>query len=400
MKHVDQRIAISGAGCVLATGWGVDPFWAAARAGRSGIGPLRARHFHSRRVVAFGHVAEDVQQRCRQEVPRNLHRYCTPALAWGVSAVGQALAEAGIDPQQGRLRLGLYGCQGGYTHPSLDAYAELLRDCSSELGLDKAGLSRRVLQERALDPFLVLKSLSNGLLGVVSLAHRLECEGSAFMQGVAGNQAALREACAALRSGRIDAAIVVGSGSELDALALAALVRAGVISANGTEAFLAFDERGRGGIAGEGAAALVLQRCADLPTAAHVCLVGQTAHANLDALQLPAESTDLLVCTASGEPEQDRRLSARLGRIPAAHVGAAQPLTGILSAAPSLVDLILARSAMQAGYAPPLAGLRYPVDDRLPFVVGSGREVPIRRATVVGRDDNGFSACYRLELAS
>lgn len=73
----------------------------------------------------------------------------------------------------------------------------------------------------------MLKGLSNCLLGVTSLALKLVGECNAYMQGVAGNLAALREATAALQDGRIDAAIVVGAGSELDALALSGLVQAG-----------------------------------------------------------------------------------------------------------------------------------------------------------------------------
>lgn len=397
MTYSEQAVAIAGAGCVLPTGIGVERFWQAASAGQSGIGPLRSRHFHSRLVAAFGHVADDVHQLCRQGVPRNLQRYCSPSVIWGVSAVGQALQEAGLDPREERLRFGLYCCQGGYTHPSLDAYAELLRECGSTHGLDKRKLSRRVLQERSLDPFLVLKSLSNGLLGVVSLAYRLECECNAYMQGVAGNLAALREACSALLSGRIDAAIVVGAGSELDALALSALVQSGVIGANGAESFRPFDEEGRGGVAGEGAAALILRRTGDLQDSLHTRLVGLASHADLAGLSLPSQKVDMLVCSASGVPGQDRLLSERLAHVGAGHVTSAQPLTGILSGAPSLVELILARRAMQAQSIPPIAGLRQPVSRRLPFVMGASLPAQIRRSAVISRDDNGFSACYQLE---
>lgn len=227
MTDTTVRVAIAGSGCVLPTGWGVEGFWSSARGGRSAISPLNSSLFHSERVIAFGHIADRDHQRSRQDVAQNLQRYCPPAVIWGVSAVRQALAEAELEPGRDNVRFGLYCCQGGYTHPSLASYGELLHECQTESGADMQRLAKRVLQERALDPFLVLKSLSNGLLGVVSLALKLECECNAYMQGVAGNLAALREACAALQSGRIDAAIVVGAGSELDPLALAALAEAG-----------------------------------------------------------------------------------------------------------------------------------------------------------------------------
>lgn len=395
--RLDNSISIAGTGCVLPSGLGVDALWQAARDGRSAIGPLRSAHFHSRRVVAFGHVADEVHQQCRKEVAANLQRYCPPSVIWGVNAVRQALDEAGLEPRKDRLRYGLYCCQGGYTHPSLDSYAELLHECNGNNGLDICRLARRVLQERALDPFLVLKSLSNGLLGIVSLVNKFECECNAYMQGVAGNLAALQEASAALQSYRIDVAVVVGAGSELDGLALSALAQAGVISSNGSSAFRPFDREGSGGIAGEGAAALVLRRSEDLWGAQQICLTGLSAHAELGKLRLPNKPVDLLLCGGTAIPEQDRQLSETLAAIQTSHVSSGQPLTGILSGAPSLVDLILACRALQDQCVPPIAGLRQPINEDLPFAMGASRPARLQRCAIVNRDDNGFSACYQLE---
>lgn len=396
MGAFTQTIAIAGAGCVLPGGAGVDDFWNSLCAGRSGIGPLRSQLFRGERVAAFGQIAEEVRLACRQDVPRNLQRYCTPAVVLGVAAARQALQEAGVDPRQGGLRFGLYSCQGGYTHPSLDAYAELLQECRAAGGLDVRQLSSRVLETRTLDPFLVLKSLSNGLSGVVSLAFGLEGECNAYMQGVAGNQAALREACAALRSRRIDAALVVAAGSELDALALAELARAGVIGTQGARAFRPFDRDGEGGVAGEGAAALLLRRGEDMPAGPRIAIGSIAAHAELAALELPGEPVDLLVCNGTGIPAEDRLLSGILARSRPRHATCAQPVTGLLSAAPSLADLIVARSSLLRQCVPPVASLERPVSADLPFVTDAPQPAPLRSCAVVGRDDNGFSACYRL----
>lgn len=398
MTDATVRVAIAGSGCVLPTGWGVEGFWAAAREGRSAISPLNSSLFRSERVTAFGHIADRDHQRSRQDVAQNLQRYCPPAVIWGVSAVRQALAEAELEPGRDNVRFGLYCCQGGYTHPSLASYGELLHECQTESGADMQRLAKRVLQERALDPFLVLKSLSNGLLGVVSLALKLECECNAYMQGVAGNLAALREACAALQSGRIDAAIVVGAGSELDPLALAALAEAGVISTDGSPSLRAFDPQGRGGIAGEGAAALVLRRADDLPGGPQACLTALFAHPRLDSLSLPDKQVDLLISSATGDPHKDADLARTLARTGAAHITSSTPLTGMLSGAPSLVDLIFARLALQAQSIPPVSGLEQPLDAHLPFVIGGPRDAVLHDCLVINRDDNGFSAGYQLEF--
>lgn len=413
MTGANVRVAIAGSGCVLASGWGVQRFWSAASEARSGIALLQSKLFYSERVAAFGHVAEEDHQRSRQDVAQNLQRYCPPAVIWGVSAVRQALDDAGLQPGSDGVRYGLYCCQGGYTHPSIAAYGELLHECRDqrpaepgdesrdesrdESGADMQRLARRVLQERALDPFLVLKSLSNGLLGIISLALKLECECNAYMQGVAGNLAAMREACAALQSGRIDAAIVVGAGSELDPLALAALADAGVISTEGSHDMLAFDRRGTGGIAGEGAAALILRRADDLPPGPKTCVAGLYAHARLDALSLPDKQADLLISSASGDPQKDADLARTLARVGAAHITSAASVTGILSGAPSLVDLILAHHALQAQSVPPIIGLQQSVDAHLPFVLGERRDAVLHDCLIINRDSNGFSACYQLD---
>lgn len=109
-----QAVAIAGAGCVLPSGWGVESFWAAATEGRSAITALNARRFSSERVVAFGQIQDQDHQRSRQDLAQNLQRYCTPAVIWGVSAVRQALEEAGLADEQPDVRFGLYCCQGGY----------------------------------------------------------------------------------------------------------------------------------------------------------------------------------------------------------------------------------------------------------------------------------------------
>ncbi|MBV4474706.1 beta-ketoacyl synthase N-terminal-like domain-containing protein [Pseudomonas botevensis] len=392
------RIAIAGSGCVLPSGWGVERFWSAAREGRSAIMPLQSSLFHSERVAAFGHVHDEDHQRSRKDVAQNLQRYCPPAVIWGVSSVRQALAEAGLEPGNDGLRYGLYCCQGGYTHPSLTSYGELLHECQTPTGADMRRLAQKVLQERALDPFLVLKSLSNGLLGIVSLALKLECECNAYMQGVAGNLAALREACAALQSGRIDAAIVVGAGSELDPLALAALAEAGVIGTDGSQSLRGFDLQGRGGIAGEGAAALILRRADDLPEGPQTCLSGLFAHSRVDSLNLPDKQVDLLIGSASGDPHKDADLARTLARTGAAHITSSTPLTGILSGAPSLVDLIIARQTLHAQSIAPVIGLEQPVNPHLPFVMGEPRDAVLHDCLVINRDDNGFSACYQLDF--
>lgn len=391
-------IAICGAGAVLASGVGVAPFWQAALEARPCTSTLRSALFHSQRVVAYAQVDEADDAQCRAAIGRNLQRYCIPPLFWGAQALREALQEAGLQPGSDGLRYGLYGCQGGYTHPSMASYGALLHECRREGVANLQALARRVLVDRALDPFLVIKGLSNNLLGVLSLDLKLYCEGNAFMQGVSGNQAALHEACNALQDGRIDVALLVGAGSELDPLALADLARAGVISAEGAHQVLPFDCRSPGGIAGEGAVALLLRRRQDVDGAA-VCVAPGQVQADLAQLNLPDRPVELAVSAGSGRPEQDRELLALLLASGARHITSALPVTGLLSAAPLFADLLLARQALLGGEVPAVAGLECPVFDTPALVAGRPRPASLREALVVGRDDNGFSAACLLRLS-
>lgn len=389
-------IAVIGAGAVLASGTGVSAFWAAAREARACVGPLRSALLRSERVTAFAQVPEADDGRARTAIARNLQRYCTPALFWGAAALREALAESELAPGDDGLRYGLYACQGGYTHPSMASYGAVLQACRRDGVADLRELTRQVMQERAVDPFVVIKSLNSVLLGVLSLDMKLYCEGNAFMQGVAGNQAALQEACAALHAGRIDVALLVGAGSDCDPLALADLVREGTISAEGAAQVLPYDRHSRGGIAGEGAVALVLRRHQDI---AGPCVQVQPlgSHAELARLNLPDRPLALAVSSGSGRPALDRALLQRLLDCGAEHVTSALPVTGLLAAAPLFADVLLARQALLEGEVPPIAGLHAAVLDTPALVRDQVRVAALDAALVVGRDANGFSSACLLQ---
>jgi 3-oxoacyl-[acyl-carrier-protein] synthase II len=385
-------IAVSGTGAVLPTGDGAAALWSAAQAGRSAIGPLLHPGFHSRSIVAFGQVGEALTRACVQDIPVRLRRYCTPAVAWGIRAARQALAEAGIRPGEDGLRLGLYTSQGGYTHPSQPAYADLLDECRVDGELDRAALARRVLCSKALDPFLVLKSLTNGLLGLLSMSLGIRGEASAYMEGVSGNHAALCAAREALQSGRIDAALVVAAGSDLDPLALVALARSGALSRCGNDCFRPFDADAHGGIAGEGAVALLLRRAERQH--AWLGLLGEAhAAASVAALATSEQRADLLLACGTGRADQDRRTSAVLARWPDASISCPNALTGRLGGAPTLLSILVALQAIGNRQVPPIAGLRRPVA-ALDFVRGQPRQRPIRRAVVVASDLNGYATSH------
>lgn len=395
-------IAIAGRGAILATGEGPAALWQAAIEGREGCVPLRVPHLSPGRIAASAQVPEALDRACLAAVPLKLRRYCSPAVAWGVAAARQALAEAGLAADDRALRWGLYTAQAGYTHPSMAAYADLLAECRDADGLDRKALAARVLRRKSLDPFLVLKSLTNGLLGVTSLALGLEGEAAAFMEGVAGNHAALATATAALAAGRIDAALVVAAGSDLDALALRALARDGVLGTDAQARMRPFDSEAHGAVAGEGAVALVLRRASDAVTGAHgheILLETGACHPDAHAVYAQAPPADLLVLAGSARADIDARLARGLPDGIDAPITACQAQTGLLGGAPCLANLVFAADALRHRLAPPMTGLLRPVAGR-DFVTGAARPLRGNRAAVLSRDGNGVGAAYRLHLPS
>ena len=390
-------IAITGAGCVLPTGVGTEVFWRAASLGESAISAIQIRNFSSNCIKSFGHVSPEIQTECWQLVPRHLQRYATPEVSWGLHAVQQALIDARINTDDKNNRFGLYSCQGGYTYPSIKTYAELLDECNGASGLDIKKLTQRILRDRALDPFLVIKSLTNGLLGIVSLALKIEAECGAYMEGVSGNYAALQQATEALLEKRIDVAIVVGAGSELDPFGLSELVRCGAISAQGVTRFKPYDQSGKGGVAGEGAVAFVLQRSDDCYDKPSVHLSALSSDFSVDSLDISNKHFDMLVCNGTGTPSRDQQRCDHLKNIPAKNVTTSQSLTGVLSAAPCLTDILLTRCAMYAELVPPVSGLTHPVNRDVKFVMNQPASLPISNAAIIAMDHSGFIASYELQ---
>lgn len=140
---------------------------------------------------------------------------------------------------------------------------------------------------------------------------------------------------------------------------------------------------------------MVLRRREDLPAGPQACLADMTAHATLGRLSLPDSPTDLLVCSGTGDAHKDRVLCQTLALARASHITSGLAINGILSAAPSLVDLMLARCALQAQSVPPIAGLQQPVAN-LPFIQGAPHAASLEHCLVLNRDDNGFSAAYQV----
>lgn len=142
---------------------------------------------------------------------RKVARFACRAAPEALTAVERALQMAGFDPESCQGRTGLYTNQGGILTPDLDDFDAAL----AELPPGEDTFSW-LWKSKKVNPFLVIRSLSNNLLGLISMVWKIKGDCAAFVRDEQGAAAALEEALFNLRHGYVDRALVVSAGSESD----------------------------------------------------------------------------------------------------------------------------------------------------------------------------------------
>lgn len=171
-------------------------------------------------------------------------RSCALALAAAEQAWQQAAPEA--DP----TRCGVYwGCGMGGLHTTEQSYTRMLQD------------------KLPVRPMTVIRIMANSAAAHLAIRYRLQGPNQTYSVACASSAMALGEALTALRSGRIDLALVGGSEAMLAPAVMAAWGALRVLSSRKTapSAALAcrpFSQQRNGLVIGEGAAAFVLESAA------------------------------------------------------------------------------------------------------------------------------------------
>ena len=92
-----RRVVVTGMGAVSAAGVGADLLWRAARDGKPCIGPLDVRQPYGGRIKISAQVRDfDVAAR----VGPQLAPFCDAFAAYALTAADEALAQAGLDPEE------------------------------------------------------------------------------------------------------------------------------------------------------------------------------------------------------------------------------------------------------------------------------------------------------------
>jgi 3-oxoacyl-[acyl-carrier-protein] synthase II len=236
-------VLITGLGVVTPIGIGVDTFWEALVAGRSGAGPI-TRFDASEYPVRIAAEVDDFVPTDwidGREVART-DRFCQ----MGVAAASLAWEHAGLEGTVDPERVGVIVGSGiGGLATIEEQHAALLK-----------GGPRRV------SPFMVPRLMPNAVAAAIAMRFGLKGANFSVASACASGAHAIGEALQVLRQGRADVVLAGGTEAAISPLSVAAFARMGALSGRNDDPEAAsrpFDRDRDGFVFGEGAGVIVLE---------------------------------------------------------------------------------------------------------------------------------------------
>ena len=238
-----MKVVITGIGVVTPIGTGIDDFWDALVAGRSGAGPIT--HFDATKYPVQIAAEVDDFEPTRWINPREVartDRFCQ----MGVAAASLAMGDAGLDDPEDERRIGVIVGTGIGGLQTIEEQHQALID----------GGPRRV------SPFMVPRLMPNGAAAAIAMKFGLKADNYSVVSACASGAHAIGTAFETIRSGRADVMVAGGCEAAITPLAVAAFARMGALSKRNDDpahASRPFDKDRDGFLFGEGAGILVLE---------------------------------------------------------------------------------------------------------------------------------------------
>ena len=390
----EQRVVVTGLGCVCPLGNDVRTVWAAMLEGRSGVGRLTKVD-----ASAFENdiVAEVKNFHPEEVIPtKDLRRMTVPA-QYAVVAAQEAVADAGlvVDESNSEQVGVVFGSCGG-------GYGFILEQ-------------QRILHERGarrVSPFLIshmLPDASSGHIAIMLGARGPNlCPNSACATGTS----AVGEAMETIRRGDARAIICGGTDEPILPVFLAGFqaLRGAATDPDPTKACKPFDARRNGFVVGEGAAALVLESLASAKERGARCyaeVVGygssndaydmeaphESARGPALALRLamrkaglPLDEVDYINAHGTGTPLNDRVETAAIKAVFGDHayrlaVSSTKSMVGHLMGGAGALEALVVARAVHEGVLPPTINYEVPDPDcDLDYVPNVSRQADVRAA--------------------
>jgi 3-oxoacyl-[acyl-carrier-protein] synthase II len=282
-----RRVVVTGLGAVTPVGIGVEAYWDAITAGRSGLGPLTAVDPEPLPSKVAGECSDfDPAQRLEFKEARRLDRSVQLAL----SATLEAWEGAGIDGEVDKDETGVVFATG------IGGIGSLL---ASEKVLHTKGPNR-------VSPFTVPQLMPNAAAGQVAMKLGLRGPNFTTTTACAASNHALGLAFRSVQSGEAEAMVAGGSESAFVDIALVAFAQMTALATKFNdrpqEASRPFDALRNGFVMGEGAGALVLEE------REHALRRGADIHAEMIGF---GQSADAFHITAPSEDGSGAALAIR-----------------------------------------------------------------------------------------
>ncbi len=392
-RDPEQRVVVTGIGCVTPLGLDLKSTWEAASAGRSGVGRLTKIDPEG---LAVSIAAELPGNPELPEIPSKEVRRMDPVVQFSMSAMDEALRDSGLEIHDAnRTRIGVAVGSGiGGIHTLLKNHDALM----------KSG-------PRRVSPFTIPFCISNMPSGYASVHYGLQGPNLCHVSACATGSHAIGESAALIARGQADVMVAGGSEAPIVGITVAGFAAMKALSTRNDEpekASRPFDVERDGFVLGEGAGIMVLESLAHARKRgarirAEVLGYGASADAS-HLVQPPEDGSGAARCmqqaiesagiqatevdyvnahatsTPAGDPPEVRALASVFGdhlhRLP---VSATKSMTGHLLGAAGALEGILTICALETGILPPTINLENP-DPKcsLDHVAGKARAASVR----------------------
>ncbi|MEU9452004.1 ketosynthase chain-length factor [Streptomyces sp. NPDC048277] len=396
-------VVITGLGIASPNGLGKEEYWAATRTGRGGIGPVTRFDASPYPARLAGEVPGFT---AKEHLPSRLLPQTDRMTRLALVAADWALADAGIKPEDTEaFDMGVVtaSSSGGFEFGQ------------NELQKLWAKGSQYVSAYQSFAWFYAVNS------GQISIRHGMKGPSGVLVSDQAGGLDAVAHARRQIRKGT---RMIVSGGIDASVCPwgwVAQLAGGRLSTADDPgRAYLPFDARAAGHVAGEGGAILIMERAAD----AHergARVYGEVAGygATFDprpgsgrepglrrAIELALaeagcapDDVDVVFADAAAMPELDRAEAEALrtvfgaGGVP---VTAPKTMTGRLYSGAAPLDLATALLAMESGLIPPTTNVDPDPSLGLDLVTDAARPARVGTALVLARGYGGFNSALVL----
>ena len=389
---MNERVpAITGMGVISSLASSLEGHWQRVLQRATGIRELGGEDL-PRALRYAGRVDDDALPPDTPADVLKQGRLISPGSRLGLRAVDEAVRASGLEVSKiAPERKALYIGAADYSKAGYRDFYAAFREAGvvADRALDAERVNRATLH--AVDPFFLLEGLTNNLVAFASRRYQLQGPNTTLASHSPCGAQALELAARSVLQEQADVAIVIGSCVwspfvslfDLDALGLLSQCR------EGPSSFRPFDARRDGFIAGDGAAALVLEplgqaRARNAPV--HGCIQGLASFTDgggtaslggsvetvrralttaLDEAGIRPKELAFISPHGSGTRKGDRvELSAIAellnGDRALLPISGMKPYTGHMGAASDIAEIALALTAVKNGLVPATPNFRTP----------------------------------------